>query len=202
MGYLTAVVGIGSAIDGLFGLFGVDLGISQYLEYAQQTVTWLMSGYTCAAAWGLSSSETPSIDDDVIGKVGDVAANEFSNRNIRASNIRTATRQIETLEASRTYAAVGPATAGANVTIKETTSAITKAKIGYKKLKRGYNQLAASKVAKAAKAADLGLELYSIIDSEPGVGWDSDATSAWTNGDAFKSCALSSVPDYMGLPKQ
>lgn len=196
LGFATLIAGISGVIGSILGIFGVDGDITTYLKYIQETVAFMTAGFTCAAAWGMSSSDTSSRDGNLGGQLGEIGADFTVTSRLNASQIRDLERDIAQLQGKRTY--------GVNLTdnsIKETTGLYTKAKLKYKQAQLTRNATIEPFTKKLGAAVDLGTEIYSISQSGSGIGWDSSAKSAWTNGDVFKNCALEAVPSMIDIPR-
>jgi hypothetical protein len=196
LAYGTIIATIAGGLSEILGLFGVGGDLVEYLGHINKTVSFITAGLTCAGAWGLSSSETPSRPENLVASGSTAGGNEVAGSVYGQSQARQRARDIQKLEAKRTWTAVGPAH---DATLKETTGAVTRAKLKYKKAKTTFNQRIKPAVDKLGLAVDVGLEVYNLATSGPGLGWDSDAESAWTNGDAYKECLTGSVPGYIDL---
>jgi hypothetical protein len=194
LGIVQAMVALSQGVDTLLGFAGVNLGITQYLLYAQQTVNWLTSSLTCASVWGFSSSSssgTATTGNNNLVVTGNATANSLS----WVHDTKEAAQELKDAQAARTWEQVGSTSGGMNqaaLELNETTGAIDKAKIGFSKVKTGIFG-----VGTVAAVAQTGYDVYNIVQAGPGFGWDSSATSAWTNGDAFESCSKSMVPGYV-----
>ncbi|MFN8040949.1 MAG: Ig-like domain-containing protein [Acidimicrobiales bacterium] len=193
LGVMNDVMALATGFDSLMRLVGVDVGVTQYLAYAQQTVKWLTSTLTCASVWGLSSAETPAGTSNAATREID----KISNIQRRQQLADEAAQGLAQAEARRTFTSVGATSGGLGVmSVKETTSKVNQAKLKFAKFKK-YRADKSVKKAKIGAGIGVGLEIYNIVDGAGGIGWDSDASSAWTNGDAFMSCSKDMVPDYV-----
>jgi hypothetical protein len=193
LGVINDVMVLATGFDSLMKLVGVDAGVTQYLSYAKETVAWLSSSLTCASVWGLSSSDTPSATQNAATREID----KIANIRRREGLANEAAEGLAQAEARRTYAAAGATSGGLGVlSVKETTSKVNQAKLKFAKFKKYRADKAVTK-AKIGAGVGVGLEIYNIVDGAGGIGWDADASEAWTNGDAFMNCAKDLVPGYV-----
>lgn len=170
-----ALTGV-SLFGDLLSLIGVPDSITKYFDYPKQTFDWVMSSFTCTAAWGLSSganstnlSGARDAIGDAIGAAGGSAAG-----------------------------AVGIDTGDDNEHVNSALKGLYyTAKAGAK-----LNSMAGGSnlPAGAMGAIDVGLSGYRLVTGPHGVGWDSNAADVWsTSGaiDQITGCSESALPSYI-----
>ncbi len=186
VGILSTIIGGVSLIGVVLELAGVDNDITEYLQYAQQTLDWAMSGLTCAAAWSLAGSGGAEDTEGVAG----ILAGELAGKVADSTAPPPGMSHLDAADALRSYQVL------ADGTLAETTGMIARAKVGYHRLaSAALDGLAVLDGPLAVVGA--ATTVYDLVENGSGVGWDSSAEDAWTDSSVFGNCLRDSMPSYM-----
>lgn len=188
---LNVLAYVASAAMGLeivLSALGVPESVTQYLEHVHKTINLFTAGLTCMAAWSFSANGEKG-GAHLASAVGIKSADQALNGAERA---RENLENLKRLEASRSLVSKYSSGGFSAVTqLEETTTAITKAKIGYAKLKPS--------VGRAGLAASMAVGVMGVVQNGGGIGWDDSADAAWTDWGGYTDCLVNSLPGYIAL---
>lgn len=166
-----------SLVGDVLGYLGVPDSVTKYFDYPSQSLNWVMSGFTCLAAAGLSSQNS--------GHSANLQGVAESNK----TSVYAAGGSV--------FRAVGLDPGDNNEAVGEALEMlyISGKTAGYIQKYTGTGEL----IEKVMGTIDTGLEIYGIVTGPQGVGWDNSAADAWDSdmGNHLTGCMAAATPDFI-----